>query len=130
MNVWKSWAESNGLNDAKFAKAMAPTMSRTGHRQTPQTKRQQYIHSKGPRIRQVQTGPGGKSKSSSRKRPRKTKALNVQDEEQLWKNRVLSEQNPNCSSLPIQHNRTVATRTPASQAGVHHFHDCQVAINY
>ena len=31
-----------------------------------QTKWQQNIHSEGPRIRQQQTGPGGKSKSSSR----------------------------------------------------------------
>ena len=62
-----------------------------------------------------------KGKSSLQKRPQKTKALTVQDEEQLWKNCVVSEQNPNLSSLTIQHN---CTATPASQTVVHHFHGC------
>ena len=34
---------------------------------------------------------------------------------------------PVLSSLPIQHNQTA---TPASQTVVHHFHGCQVTINY
>ena len=65
------------------------------------------IRSEGPRIRQVQTGPGRKSKSSSvrekghGKRPNATKALTVQDEEQLWKNRVLGEQNLKSLRIPV-----------------------------
>ena len=34
---------------------------------------------------------------------------------------------PVLSSLPIPHNHTA---TPASQTVVHHFHGCQVTINY
>ena len=48
----------------------------------------------------MQTGPGRKNKSSSRKKHGKrpnnlpTKTVTVQDEEHLWKNRVFGEQTP------------------------------------
>lgn len=88
MNVWKSWAESKGLKDdiVKYEAqeldkclvilcrnsqkqwlrlwAEQPKSYVTCPLQTPQTKWQQHIHSKGLRIRQVQTGPGRKSNSS------------------------------------------------------------------
>ena len=38
---------------------------------------------------------------SPRKRPNSTKALTVQDEEQVWKNRVLGEQNRKSLGVPV-----------------------------
>ena len=108
-------------------------------RPTPQTKWQQNIHSEGSRIRQVQTGPRGKSKSSSRKGhekgPNATKHLPFKMKSSYGKivfvaNKIQSHRQnsrPVLSSLPIQHNRAA---TPASHTVVHHFHGCQVTINY
>ena len=76
------------------------------------------IHNEGPRIVKCRQVPEGKARALRKKghgkRPNATKTLTVQDEEQLWKNRVLGEQKPTSlripvqffSSLPIQHNRT------------------------
>ena len=50
-----------------------------------QTKRQQNIQSEGPRIRQVQAGPGGKSTSPSCERPRKTIKYNKSTYRPSWR---------------------------------------------
>ena len=63
-----------------------------------QTKWQQNIHSKGPRICRMQTGPRGQElfakKATDNDQMQQKHFSIVQDEEQLWKNRVLGEQNP------------------------------------
>ena len=63
-----------------------------------QTKWQQNIHSKGPRICRMQTGPRGQElfakKATDNDQMQQKHFSIVQDEEQLWKNRVIGEQNP------------------------------------
>ena len=117
MNVWKSWAECNGLNDeiVKYdTKELDECLSRffaeiresDGSDSEPdslrvmlaQTKWQQNIHSKGPRICRMQTGPRGQElfakKATDNDQMQQKHFSIVQDEEQLWKNRVIGEQNP------------------------------------
>ena len=57
-----------------------------------QTKWQQNIHSKGPRICRMQTGPRGQElfakKATDNDQMQQKHFSIVQDEEQLWKNRV------------------------------------------
>ncbi|XP_068756877.1 uncharacterized protein KIAA1958-like [Montipora capricornis] len=123
MNVWKSWAESKGLNNdiVKYkAKELDECLSRffaeirksdgsncepdslrvmlaALHRHLKQNdskisiakdrefvKCRQVLERKARALREKGHG----------KQPNATKALTTQDEEQLWKNRVLGEQNP------------------------------------
>ena len=103
MNVWEWWAESKCLNDdiVKYeAKELDECLSRffaeirksDGSDYEPDSLRvmlgaldrhlKQNIHSEGPRIRQVQTGPVRAYREKGHgKRPNATKALTVQDEE-------------------------------------------------
>ena len=69
----------------------------------------------------------GKARALREKGHGKLKHLPSKMKSSYGKNRVVSEQNPNLSSLPIQNN---CTATPASQTVLHHFHGYQVAINY
>ena len=103
MNVWEWWAESKCLNDDIVkceAKELDECLSRffaeirksDGSDYEPDSLRvmlgaldrhlKQNIHSEGPRIRQVQTGPVRAYREKGHgKRPNATKALTVQDEE-------------------------------------------------
>ena len=152
MNVWKSWTESKGLkedivkyeakelDESCLSRFFAEIRKSDGSdyeldrlrvmlaaidRHLKQNDSKISI-AKDREFVKCRQGLEEKARALREKGHRKQK-LTVQDEEQLWKNRVLSEQNPNLSSLPIQHNRTA---TPASQTVVHHFHGCHVAINY
>ena len=117
-NVWTSWAESEGLKgdivkyeakelDERLSRFFAEIRKSEGFdheldslrvmlaaldRHLKHNDSKISIAKDRRRIRQVQTGPEGKSKSSSRKRPFKTSkcktALAVEE------NRVLSEQTP------------------------------------
>ena len=108
-------------------------------RPTPQTKWQQNIHSEGSRIRQVQTGPRGKSKSSSRKGhekgPNATKHLPFKMKSSYGKMCSWRTKSKVTVRIPIQFflvcpfSTTVLRLQPAKQ-WVHHFHGCQVTINY
>ena len=153
MNVnWKWWTESKCLNDdiVKYeAKELDECLSRFfaeirksfGSDCEPDGLRvtlaaldrhlKRNIHSEGPRIRQVQTGPV--------KKPRKTTTCNKSTYCSRWrvakeklctwrtKSKVTQNSHPVLSSSPIQHNRTA---TLACKTVVHHFHGCQVTINY
>ena len=100
MNIQKSWAESKGLNedivkyeakepDKCLSQFFAKICKSDGSDYEPDSIRVMLAaldrhlkynysknHSKGPRIHPVQTGPGGKSKSSLQKRPWKTNKCN------------------------------------------------------
>ena len=123
MNVWKSWAERKGLNDdiVKYeAKELDECLSRffaeicksDGSDYEPDSLRvmlatiDRQLKENDSKItiakdrefvkyRQVLEGKARALREKGHgKRPNATKALTVQDEEQLWKNRVLGEQNP------------------------------------
>ena len=123
MNVWKSWAESKGLNDdiVKYkAKELDECLSRffaeirksDGSDYEPDSLRVMLAaidrhlkqndskisiakHREFVKCRQVLEGKARALREKDHgKRPNATKSLTVQDEEQLWKNRVLGEQNP------------------------------------
>ena len=123
MNVWKSWAESKGLNNdiVKYeAKELDECLSRffaeirksDGSDYEPDSLRvmlaalDRHLKENDSKIsiakdrefvkcRQVLEGKARALREKGHgKRPNATKALTVQDEEQLWKNRVLGEQNP------------------------------------
>ncbi|XP_068738982.1 uncharacterized protein KIAA1958-like [Montipora capricornis] len=123
MNVWKSWAESKGLNNDIFkyeAKELDECLSRffaeirksDGSDYEPDSLRvmlaalDRHLKQNDSKIsiakdrefvkcRQVLEGKARALREKGHgKRPNATKALTAQDEEQLWKNRVLGEQNP------------------------------------
>ena len=123
MNVWKSWAESKGLNNdiVKYeAKELDECLSRffaeirksDGSDYEPDSLRvmlaalDRHLKQSDSKIsiakdrefvkcRQVLEGKARALREKGHgKRPNATKALTVQDEENLWKNRVLGEQNP------------------------------------
>ena len=120
MNVWKSWAESKGLNDdiVKYeAKELNECLSRffaeirksDGSDYQPDSVRvmlaaiDRHFKQNDSKIsiakdrefvkcRQVLEGKARALREKGHgKRPNATKALTVQDEEQLWKNRVLGD---------------------------------------
>ena len=123
MNVWKSWAESKGLNDdivkyeakelkeclsgffieirksdgsdyeSESLRVMLAALDR--HLKQNDCKICIAKYREFVKCRQVLVGKARVLREKGHgKRPNATKALTVQDEEQLWKNCVLGEQNP------------------------------------
>ena len=123
MNVWKSWAESKGLNndivkyeakelDECLSLFFAEIRKSDGSDYEPDSLRvmlaalDRHLKQNDSKIsiakdrelvkcRQVLEGKARVLREKGHgKRPNATEALTAQDEEQLWKNRILGEQNP------------------------------------
>ena len=94
----KNWMNVSRDSLPKFAKVMAPTIMLAAldrHLKTKDSKISIAKDREFVKYRQVLEGKARALREKGHgKRPNATKALTVQDEEQLWKNRVLGEQNP------------------------------------